>query len=277
MELVVERGANRGQRFSIAQTHFTIGRAGQCDVVLHDELVSHYHADLWWQDGAWIVQDHNSANGTWVNRQRLYGPYRLQPGDQLGLGRTIISFAHLSPFLDNVGKPRPASPALSGSRNNKLTLALDGSMAFSALLLISGALLNWFSVAFLFFKEYIRGVDAVIGKAALSGGLLAFLLAAGAVWLRLSLQSGKQPAQTLASYLRWVPWAHIGIGAIILVVGMIEFIGYSQGAQAEVLFGLKITDLVKLSPEPGIFVTGAGLALLLLGAGGQIVLSQKAK
>ena len=275
MELVVERGANRGQRFSIAQTQFTIGRAAQCDVILPDELVSHYHADLWWQDGAWIVQDHNSVNCTWVNRQRLHGPYRLQPGDQLGLGRTIISFTHLSPFLDDVGTPISASPASSGSRNNKLSLALNGSMAFGALLLISGALLNWFSFAFLFARHYIRGVDAVIGKAALSGGLLAFLLAGGAVWLRLSLQSGKQPAQTVASYLRWVPWVQIGIGAIILVLALIEFTNYNRGAQAEVFFGLRVTDLVKLSPEPGIFVTGAGLALLLLGAGGQIVLSER--
>jgi pSer/pThr/pTyr-binding forkhead associated (FHA) protein len=54
-------------------------------VVLADESVSREHARLFFRDGAWIVQDLDSTNGTLVNRERV-GRCQLQPGDRLQLG-----------------------------------------------------------------------------------------------------------------------------------------------------------------------------------------------
>lgn len=271
MDLIIERGANQGQRFSVTQTHFTIGRDGQCDVVLHDERVSHCHAEIWWQDGAWIVRDRQSVNGTWVNRQQLQGPYRLQPGDQLGLGRTIISFAGMDAHLAHAGAPAASPDGFAGDNRNALATALTGLTASGALLLVGGALMDWLSIAVFFVKESIRGVDSVVGQAAFVGGLLSLLLALSALWLRYTLRHGKQSQQN-TSYLRWIPWGQLGVVAVILALAAIELVKYNEGSQTPVLFGLTVRDLVTLTVEPGVFIAGTGLALLLLGAGGQVVI-----
>lgn len=272
MELIVERGANQGQRFTIAQTHFTIGRDGQCDVVLQDERISHCHTEIWWQDGAWIVRDQQSVNGTWVNRQRLQGPYRLQPGDQLGLGRTIISFAHMDTHMANAGIPAAVPDAFAHSSGHTLATALTGLTASGALLLMGGATMEWFTVAFLFVKESIRGIDAVVGQAAFVGGLLSLLMAAGALWLRYAIRRGKGSEQKLTPCLRWIPWGHIGVSVVILGLAAVEIMKYNEGARNTEFFGINLMNFVTLSPQPGIFIAGIGLALLLLGAGGQLVI-----
>jgi pSer/pThr/pTyr-binding forkhead associated (FHA) protein len=53
-------------------------------VVLGAETISRRHALLTFRDGAWIVQDLDSTNGTRLNSQRV-GRCRLRPGDQLAL------------------------------------------------------------------------------------------------------------------------------------------------------------------------------------------------
>jgi hypothetical protein len=59
-----------------------IGRSDACDVRLEDATVSRRHARLVFRDGAWIVQDLGSKNGTLLNG-RLVGRARLRPGDRI--------------------------------------------------------------------------------------------------------------------------------------------------------------------------------------------------
>ncbi len=287
MELVIEHGANQGERFPISQQRFTIGRGRQCDVTLPDTRVSQRHTEIRWQDGAWIVYDLNSANGTWINRRRLNGPYQLRPGDQLGVGRTIISFSRLAPQMDayvdhdeGAGAPvaAPRAPAVAAGVSpdefgGTIALALDGFAALGALLLIVSAFLDWFSFTFLFSPYDIQGIDAVIGMAALIGGLLAFLLTSGALLMRFLLRRGERSIQQLAPYVRWIPWANVVIGGVMVALAIAEVIHYNEGSQTEVLFGFTVEDFVTLSPEPGVFIAGIGLLLLMIGAVGQIVVT----
>jgi len=64
---------------------FVIGRHPACELVMSDPTVSRRHAQLRFRDGAWIVQDLDSTNGTRLNGQRI-GRSRLRPGDRLALG-----------------------------------------------------------------------------------------------------------------------------------------------------------------------------------------------
>ena len=66
-----------------------IGRHPSCDVVVGDETVSRRHAQLFFRDGGWIVQDLQSTNGTRLNGQYV-GRCRLRPGDRLGLGDKVL-------------------------------------------------------------------------------------------------------------------------------------------------------------------------------------------
>lgn len=69
----------------------TIGRAEENDVVLADDgQVSRVHAVLEPLAGGWSVRDVGSSNGTFVNGKRLAGEVRLDPGDEIRVGRTRI-------------------------------------------------------------------------------------------------------------------------------------------------------------------------------------------
>ena len=71
--------------WSGAGDELTIGRDLASDVVLTGLTVSRRHVRLCFRDGAWILQDLGSTNGTLVNHRRVVR-CRLVPGDQLDLG-----------------------------------------------------------------------------------------------------------------------------------------------------------------------------------------------
>jgi hypothetical protein len=69
---------------------FTIGRAGDCDIVLADETVSRHHAVLWILDGGNLfLTDNDSRNGTFLlqsNGQRRIRQELISSADTLLLG-----------------------------------------------------------------------------------------------------------------------------------------------------------------------------------------------
>jgi hypothetical protein len=67
-----------------------LGRAPECELPLEDTFVSQQHARIFAKDGHWYVEDLGSTNGTSVNDQRLGAPARVQPGDRISLGTTVV-------------------------------------------------------------------------------------------------------------------------------------------------------------------------------------------
>jgi hypothetical protein len=64
----------------------TVGRSRDCDVVVGEETVSRFHAELRHGDGdEWTVRDLDSTNGTWLNGSRIREA-RIFRGDVLRLG-----------------------------------------------------------------------------------------------------------------------------------------------------------------------------------------------
>jgi pSer/pThr/pTyr-binding forkhead associated (FHA) protein len=58
-----------------------------------DPQVSGLHAQLQSAAGQWVVVDDGlSRNGTFVNGERVLGQRRLEDGDQLEVGRTLLIF-----------------------------------------------------------------------------------------------------------------------------------------------------------------------------------------
>jgi hypothetical protein len=66
-----------------------IGRHPDCDIVLSSPAVSRRHAQLSFRDGAWVLRDLGSMNGTVVNRARV-GRCRLRAGDRIVIGDTQL-------------------------------------------------------------------------------------------------------------------------------------------------------------------------------------------
>jgi pSer/pThr/pTyr-binding forkhead associated (FHA) protein len=92
--LSIVDGALAGSVIPLGTTQITIGRAPDSTIVIDDDYVSSRHARIYPSEGAWIVEDLGSTNGSWIDRTRITAPTVLPPGAPLRIGRTTL---HLVP------------------------------------------------------------------------------------------------------------------------------------------------------------------------------------
>jgi len=82
-ELVLE--AN-GRTWTLdPSTSYTLGRDPQGDIVFDDARVSWRHATVAFNGRSWVIEDHGSTNGTYVQEQRVH-QIEIGPGTTLRLG-----------------------------------------------------------------------------------------------------------------------------------------------------------------------------------------------
>ena len=76
------------------RSHLTIGRRADSDVApVWDDRVSRLHAELALVGSDWVVIDDGlSANGTWIGTERIASRRRLDDGDVIRVGETLIAF-----------------------------------------------------------------------------------------------------------------------------------------------------------------------------------------
>jgi hypothetical protein len=99
-----------------------VGRAApEVDLELNwDAHVSRWHARLWVEDGRLCVQDLGSRNGTWRGAERLLDAARLEVGESVRIGDTLVTAADMvaSPhehFQDEATQPGDTRSPLSVS------------------------------------------------------------------------------------------------------------------------------------------------------------------
>ena len=80
-----------------SKTPFLVGRDHHLAVCLPSPYVSNVHAELVLQDGALLVRDLDSTNGTYINGERVCGFSSLNEGDLLQLGRDTYRVGKDSP------------------------------------------------------------------------------------------------------------------------------------------------------------------------------------
>lgn len=91
--LHVLQGPDRGKKFELpAHEPQLIGRSTE-SLPITDTTVSRRHAELTPDEGKWYLRDLHSANGTFVNGQRITQRVQLEPGDQIRCGSTLLVFA----------------------------------------------------------------------------------------------------------------------------------------------------------------------------------------
>jgi len=90
----IQAGPGTGQELPIHTPVVSIGRGRQNDVVLTDDSVSTTHARVEFADGAWRITDLDSANGTYVESERLAAqvPTPLPYGASVRLGAARLHF-----------------------------------------------------------------------------------------------------------------------------------------------------------------------------------------
>ena len=86
IHLKVLAGRHAGQVIRISAPKFLIGRAEDCQLRPHSEMVSRHHCALIIEGDYAEVRDFGSKNGTFVNDQRVLPARELKSGDVLRIG-----------------------------------------------------------------------------------------------------------------------------------------------------------------------------------------------
>ncbi|WP_366937927.1 FHA domain-containing protein [Demequina sp.] len=89
--LIVHHGPNMGARFLLDVDITTAGRSVKSDIFLDDVTVSREHAQFIRDGNVFIVRDHGSLNGTYVNRENVT-ERRLAAGDEVQIGKYRLTF-----------------------------------------------------------------------------------------------------------------------------------------------------------------------------------------
>jgi hypothetical protein len=69
-----------------------VGRGTACEIRPDDTYLSQVHARISSRDGAWVVEDMGSTNGTFLNGRKVTVPTQVAPGDRVQVGKTILEF-----------------------------------------------------------------------------------------------------------------------------------------------------------------------------------------
>lgn len=101
--IVIVLQPGRQALYLMLREPLVVGRESE-GLVLEDAQVSRRHLELRGQDGAVIVTDLGSTNGTFVDGVRVADPTALQPGETLVLGETVVRVVASAPTAGDDGR-----------------------------------------------------------------------------------------------------------------------------------------------------------------------------
>ena len=70
----------------------TLGRNASNTIVLQDDCISRWHAEIVHKDGTWLVRDLDARNGTHVDERRIVGATPLEAGQAIKIGTCCLRF-----------------------------------------------------------------------------------------------------------------------------------------------------------------------------------------
>jgi pSer/pThr/pTyr-binding forkhead associated (FHA) protein len=133
---LVYRDADDRQLISeLTGDQLTIGRRDDNDIPLEwDQQVSRLHAQLERIKGDWcLVDDGLSRNGSYLNGERVTGKRRLNDGDRICFGGTLMTYRGPAGDHDSTLAVRSEAPSIPLSETQrKVLIALARPMALSA-------------------------------------------------------------------------------------------------------------------------------------------------
>ena len=81
-----------------------VGRGAGCDFIVEDRSASRLHAVLMRFADRWLIADHGSTNGTFINGRRLSRTAFVRPGDRANFG---LATYRLMPPWSSADEPGP--------------------------------------------------------------------------------------------------------------------------------------------------------------------------
>jgi pSer/pThr/pTyr-binding forkhead associated (FHA) protein len=101
-----------GKEYTVPSGGLVFGRDASCDVVVAENEVSRRHAEIVAGEQGYVVRD-ISANGVFVNGERVQGSHRLARSDVLRIGKEEFRF--YADLLAAVPTPPVAEPAVAAA------------------------------------------------------------------------------------------------------------------------------------------------------------------
>jgi len=100
MKVTLKRSDGHTYHQILNKNSATIGRAKRCDVVFNDEALSRQHCLVEYIDGVFYVKDLNSANGVYLDGERIPSHLRLSL-----TGHKLLSLGVIDCFLEQTPPP----------------------------------------------------------------------------------------------------------------------------------------------------------------------------
>ncbi|PTQ70109.1 FHA domain-containing protein [Pseudomonas sp. GV071] len=137
---VITGEEHQGHKFHVTGS-MTFGRSVKCEMCFGDLELSRRHAEFFLKDEVLEIKDLASANGVYVNHQKV-GMAVLQPGDQVRMGSVTLLVigpkvevaqadaedATLFMPVVNIAKPTVIKPVAQAATVNPLKVAADNAV-----------------------------------------------------------------------------------------------------------------------------------------------------
>jgi len=96
--LTITNPKSEPMQIKLTPGKMSIGRNVTSDIVVNDVAASRRHAEIYFDPLTEIIKinDLKSSNGTYVNRQKISGYYRLQNGDVIRIGQTVMHLTNIT-------------------------------------------------------------------------------------------------------------------------------------------------------------------------------------
>src|SRR5437762_2137680 len=122
-EIIVKLGDNIVQKYFFVKETMNIGRGAENEIVIENLAISRSHATIQCEEGKYLLADHGSSNGTYVNGVKIKRT-ELMDKDVITLGK------HKLFFYDQRASEPVRSPVLEdGDRTMLVTPTMIGLLA----------------------------------------------------------------------------------------------------------------------------------------------------
>jgi serine phosphatase RsbU (regulator of sigma subunit) len=156
--LRVQKGNEPGKAFPLDQVSTVLGRDASCEVVLADSEVSKRHARISRKDDGFFIEDLQSTNGTKVGDRSLTGIKRLEPGDLIEIGSTLLALESDPIILSAVDTSSQTDAEIVRVRpEEKLQAILEIARALDGTIDLDGVLEKVLETLFLILPQAERG------------------------------------------------------------------------------------------------------------------------
>jgi len=95
IRVTLSLGGTVVRKYPFEKDRVVIGRDPECDISIDNVAVSRNHASLGWNGSAWVLEDLQSGNGTWVDGTKI-STLELPSGATFVIGKYALLFETVS-------------------------------------------------------------------------------------------------------------------------------------------------------------------------------------